>query len=58
MLDSKNKGNIDETDVYNMMTSLFELWNIMTDSQVIVLPGYVKNVFKHLDKDNDGKINL
>ena len=58
LLDKDNKGYIEEEDVYNMMSSIFELWNILTNSKVVVLPEYVETVFQHLDKDNDKKIDL
>ena len=58
LLDTDNKGYIEEKDVYNMMSSIFELWNILTNSKVVVLPEYVQTVFKHLDRDNDKKIVL
>ena len=58
MLDYENKGYIEESDVLKMMQSIFELWNILTNSKVMVLPEYVKQVFKILDKDNDKRIDL
>lgn len=58
MLDTTHKGYIEEADVYRMMSSVFEIWNIMTNSKVMVLPEYVNQVFRNLDKDGDNKIDL
>jgi hypothetical protein len=58
LLDIGNKGFINENDIYQMMSSVFEVWNIMTNSKVIVLPEYVKHVYRQLDKDGDGSLTL
>ena len=58
MLDYDNKGYIVEEDIKVMMQSLFELWNMLTGSKVIVLPEYVTKVFKYLDVNGDKEINL
>ena len=58
LLDSSNKGYIVEEDIQKMMNSVFEVWNIMTNSKVVVLPEYVKEVYKQLDKDGDGTLDF
>jgi Ca2+-binding EF-hand superfamily protein len=58
MLDFENKGFISENDVNMMMASLFELWNIMTGSKVVVLPEYTQRVYRMLDANGDRKIDL
>lgn len=58
MLDTINKGYITEDDVRMMMNSIFELWNIMTNSKVILLPEYVRKVYRVLDRDGDGTIDM
>ncbi len=56
LLDQGNKGYITEEDIHKMMSSVFEVWNIMTCSKVVVLPEYVREVYKQLDKDADGTL--
>jgi Ca2+-binding EF-hand superfamily protein len=58
LLDSSNKGFIVEEDIHKMMNSVFEVWNIMTNSKVVVLPEYVKEVYRQLDKDGDGTLDF
>lgn len=58
LLDMGNKGYITENDIGEMMKSVFEVWNIMTNSKVVVLPEYVKQVYRQLDKDGDGTLTM
>lgn len=58
LLDQGNKGYITEEDINKMMSSVFEVWNIMTNSKVVVLPVYVKEVYRQLDKDGDGNLDF
>ncbi len=58
LLDNSNKGYITEDDVSRMMTSVFEVWNIMTNSKVVMLPEYVKEVYRQLDRDGDGTLDF
>lgn len=58
LLDYSNKGYITEEDVHKMMASLFEVWNVITSSKIVVLPEYVKEVYRQLDKDGDGTLSF
>ena len=58
LLDNGNKAYISEEDIHKMMNSVFEVWNIMTNSKVVVMPEYVKEVYKQLDKDGDGTLTF
>lgn len=58
LLDVGNKGFITEEDIRKMMSSVFEVWNIMTNSKVVVLPEYVKQVYMQLDRDGDGTLDF
>ena len=46
LLDNTNKGYITQDDIQRMMTSVFEVWNIMTNSKVVMLAEYVQEVYK------------
>ena len=56
MLDHNDKGYIEEEDVHCMMSSLFELWTILTGYKIYLMPEYTRRVYRELDKDNDGRI--
>lgn len=58
LLDYTNKGYIVEEDIHKMMSSVFEVWNIMTNSRVVVLPKYVREVYRQLDRDGDGQLDF
>ena len=58
MLDDGHKGYITESDVRKMMAGVFDLWNILTNSRIIVLDDYVLKVFQTLDVNTDRRINL
>ena len=56
MLDYNDKGYIEEEDVHLMMSSLFELWTILTGFKIYLMPEYTRQVYKELDNNNDGRI--
>jgi hypothetical protein len=58
MLDRGRKGYLTENDVKVMMHGVFELWNIMTNSRVIVLDDYVYKVFQQLDTNRNKLLTL
>lgn len=58
LLDTSNKGYITEDDIKKMMSSVFEVWNVMTSSKVVVLQEYVREVYRQLDRDGDGQLTF